>query len=75
MGKELINWENGRWIVGIDYKAFEARRAQEKIKQCDLYCAWFEATQTAGFDPVEADKFFITNRSKNISPPPQQEAD
>jgi len=55
MGKELINWENGRWI--------------------DLYCAWFEATQTAGFDPVEADKFFITNRSKNISPPPQQEAD
>jgi len=33
---------------------------KKKIKQCDLYCAWFEATQIAGFDPVEADKFFIT---------------
>jgi len=32
---------------------------KKKIKQCDLYCAWFEATQIAGFDPVEADKFFI----------------
>ena len=31
---------------------------KKKIKQCDLYCAWFEATQIAGFDPVEADKFF-----------------
>jgi len=32
---------------------------KKKIKQYDLYCAWFEATQIAGFDPVEADKFFI----------------
>ena len=32
---------------------------KKKIKQCDLYCAWFEATQIAGFDPVEADKFFV----------------
>jgi len=32
---------------------------KKKIKQCDLYCAWFEATQIAGFDPIEADKFFI----------------
>ena len=32
---------------------------KKKIKQCDLFCAWFEATQIAGFDPVEADKFFI----------------
>ena len=32
---------------------------KKKIKQCDLYCAWFEATQIAGFDPVEADEFFI----------------
>jgi len=31
---------------------------KKKIKKCDLYCAWFEATQIAGFDPVEADKFF-----------------
>ena len=36
---------------------------KKKIKQCDLYCAWFEATQIAGFDPVEADKFF--------TPPPR----
>lgn len=32
---------------------------KKRIKQCDLYCAWFEATQIAGFDPVEADQFFI----------------
>ena len=32
---------------------------KKKIKQCDLYCAWFEATQIAGFDPVEADKFLV----------------
>jgi len=31
---------------------------KKKIKQCDIYCAWFEATQIAGFDPVEADQFF-----------------
>ena len=36
-----------------------AQALKKKIKQCDLYCAWFEATQIAGFDPVEADKFFI----------------
>lgn len=34
-------------------------RLKKQIKQADLYCAWFEATQIAGFDPVEADKFFI----------------
>lgn len=38
-------------------------RLKKKIKQCDLYCAWFEATQIAGFDPVEADQFF--------TPPPR----
>ena len=32
---------------------------KKQIKQCDIYCAWFEATQIAGFDPVEADKFFL----------------
>ena len=31
---------------------------KKKIKKCDIYCAWFEATQIAGFDPVEADQFF-----------------
>ena len=31
---------------------------KKQIKRCDIYCAWFEATQIAGFDPVEADQFF-----------------
>ena len=34
------------------------RTLKKKIKKCDIYCAWFEATQIAGFDPVEADQFF-----------------
>ncbi len=31
---------------------------KKKIKKCDIYCAWFEATQISGFDPIEADQFF-----------------
>ena len=34
-------------------------RLKKKIKACDIYCAWFEATQIAGFTIEEADKFFI----------------
>ncbi|HFB54983.1 MAG TPA: HD family hydrolase [Hellea balneolensis] len=30
----------------------------KKIKTCDIYCAYFEATQIAGFSISEADKFF-----------------
>lgn len=41
---------------GLPAKIPSALKA--KIKKCDLYCAWFEATQIAGFDPVEADQFF-----------------
>ena len=51
---------------------------KKKIKQCDLYCAWFEATQIAGFDPVEADKFFIAppqDISLSINPLPVVEAE
>ena len=33
-------------------------RLKKKIKQADLYCAWFEATQIAGFDISEAHKYF-----------------
>lgn len=33
---------------------------KKKIKACDIYCAWFEATQIAGFTTQEADRFFIT---------------
>ncbi len=35
-------------------------KLKKKIKQCDVYCAWFEATQIAGFTVEEADKYFIT---------------
>ena len=31
---------------------------KKKIKTCDIYCAWFEATQIAGFSADEADRFF-----------------
>ena len=32
---------------------------KKKIKQADLYCAYFEATQIAGFSTDEGDQFFI----------------
>ena len=34
-------------------------RLKKKIKACDIYCAWFEATQIAGFSIEEANKFFV----------------
>ncbi|MGB6229717.1 MAG: HD family hydrolase, partial [Litorimonas sp.] len=34
-------------------------RLKKKIKRCDVICAWFEATQIAGFTEAEADGFFI----------------
>jgi hypothetical protein len=33
---------------------------KKKIKRSDVICAWFEATQIAGFSVDEADQFFIT---------------
>jgi len=33
---------------------------KKKIKACDIYCAWFEATQIAGFTVEEADRFFTS---------------
>lgn len=35
-------------------------RLKKQIKRCDVICAWFEATQIAGFTVEEADQFFIT---------------
>lgn len=29
-----------------------------KVKKCDVYCAWFEAVQIAGFSFEEANKYF-----------------
>lgn len=34
-------------------------RLKKRIKRCDVICAWFEATQIAGFTEEEADRFFI----------------
>ena len=31
---------------------------KKKIKQCDVFCAYFEAIQIAGFSEMEADQFF-----------------
>ncbi len=53
-------------------------RLKKKIKLADVYCAWFEATQIAGFDPVEADKFFIPppkGLDINIEPKAVREAE
>jgi 5'-deoxynucleotidase YfbR-like HD superfamily hydrolase len=54
------------------------KRLKKKIKACDIYCAWFEATQIAGFTIEEADKFF-THPPKplhiTLSPRPVIEAE
>jgi len=31
---------------------------KKKIKNCDIYCAYFEAVQISGFSEAEADKYF-----------------
>ena len=33
---------------------------KKNIKKADIYCAWFEATQIAGFSLDEANRFFVT---------------
>jgi len=35
-------------------------KLKKAIKICDIYCAWLEATQIAGFSIKEADKLFKT---------------
>ncbi|MGB0905974.1 MAG: HD family hydrolase [Maricaulaceae bacterium] len=35
-------------------------RLKKQIKTCDIYCAYFEAIQIAGFSEEEADQFFTT---------------
>lgn len=35
-------------------------KLKKSIKLCDIYCAWLEATQIAGFSTDEADQFFKT---------------
>ena len=39
-------------------------KLKKAIKLCDIYCAWLEATQIAGFSVEEANQFFKT-------PPPK----
>ena len=53
-------------------------RLKKKIKACDIYCAWFEATQIAGFSVEEADQFFKTppkDVNITLSPKPVVEAE
>lgn len=52
------------------------------IKRADKISAWLEATQLAGFDPAEADKFFghpdpaiIEGLTLNLRPPAEVRAD
>ena len=45
--------------------ASPTRQEKKLIKTADITCAYFEATQLAGFSVEEADKFF--DRSKNLS--------
>ncbi|MCA8901748.1 MAG: HD family hydrolase, partial [Hyphomonas sp.] len=33
-------------------------RLKKLIKKADMICAWYEATQLAGFEAAEADRFF-----------------
>ena len=35
-------------------------KLKKSIKQCDIYCAWLEATQIAGFSVEESNQFFKT---------------
>lgn len=44
----------------FDLPAKTPPRLKKRIKRCDVICAWFEATQIAGFTVEEADQLFIT---------------
>ncbi len=53
-------------------------KLKKSIKLCDIYCAWFEATQIAGFTVQEADQFFKKpppNLALTISPKSVVEAE
>ena len=51
---------------------------KKRIKQCDIYCAWFEATQIAGFEKSEANRLFKRppkGLGLTLSPLPVREAE
>lgn len=51
---------------------------KKRIKRCDIYCAWFEATQIAGFEKDEANTLFKRppkGLSLTLSPLPVREAE
>lgn len=53
-------------------------KLKKLIKQADIYCAWFEATQIAGFSLDEAHKYFTAppeNIGVVIDPLPVKEAE
>jgi len=45
--------------IRFSLPAIKNAKLQKKIKQSDLYSAWFEATQIAGFTIPEANRFFL----------------
>jgi len=51
---------------------------KKRIKRCDIYCAWLEATQIAGFEKDEANTLFKRppkGLSLTLSPLPVREAE
>ena len=53
-------------------------RLKKRIKRCDIYCAWFEATQIADFEKSEANALFKQppkGLSLTLSPLPVREAE
>lgn len=53
-------------------------RLKKRIKRCDIYCAWFEATQIAGFKKSEANTLFKRPPSRlrlTLSPLPVKDAE
>ena len=53
-------------------------KLKKSIKLCDIYCAWLEATQIAGFSIEESNQFFKTppkDVNITLSPKPVVEAE
>lgn len=58
-------------------KATTPAKLKKLIKRADHVCAWFEATQLAGFQPHEADRFFGAppeGITLSLAPQPPNEA-
>ncbi len=56
--KDLENRIESAIFLRFGLAAKPGQSLKKKIKTCDIYCAYFEATQIAGFSETEADKYF-----------------